>query len=224
MLTILLLVPSLRANSQAAPEPILVDEYFYIAACDDLLARLDGYFYELSLHPDQMGVIVLRNTPDRRTWNVTLQATIESWMDFREFDRRRVQFVRADGSHLRQFWRIPSGAPKPKIGNAIAGFQMSESVKKPFLLAEETRIGDQICPEIDRFAIFAAFLKANPSSRGNIVVRDRSPSVARRKGARVARKLEKIHGIQRKRVRTFIARFERPSNHDEAIVEYWYLP
>lgn len=222
---ILLLGFGLVAYGQVLQEPILVDEYYYLAPCDDLIGRLDGYLGELQRYPDQAGVIVLRNIPTNRPSSAILQAIIEAWMDYREFDRRRIAFVRADANQQsRQFWRIPPGSGKPVIEQVIPGFQMSEAVTKPFLLAEETRFGEQICPPIDDFSIFAGFLKDNPTARGNIVVRDASPSIARRRAAGILRKLRSTHGIEPKRLRIFTARFEQPSNHDEAIVEYWYLP
>ena len=224
-LAILVLTLDLHADSQAQQTAILVDEYSYSPPCDDFLGRLDAYLGELRNHPDWTGVVVLRNTPAKRHLSAILQATIESWLDFREFDRRRIEYVRADGNeHLRQFWRRPPGARNPSVEHVIPGFQMSEAITKPFLLIEDERYGPHICPEIDEFEVFAGFLRDNPTARANIVVRDDSPSVARRKAARIVRKLEKDHGIQPKRIRSFIARIERPSNHDEAIVEYWYLP
>jgi len=81
-----------------------------------------------------------------------------------------------------------------------------------------------ICPPIDHLGIFAGFLEDNPAARGNIVVRDNSRSAARRWAAGIVRKLESTHGIQRNRFRIFIADFEKPSNYNEARVEYWYLP
>ena len=208
---------------QSADEPILVDEYSHVAPCDDLLSRLDAYLNELRLNPDQSGLIVLRDTPERRSQVAILQALFESWMDFRTFDRRRVEFVRADANeHLRQFWRVPPGATKPEVENVVSGYQMSGAVTKPFLLADETPT--HICPEIDDFGIFARFLSDNPTARGNIVVRDQSSSRARRRAAAIIRKFERNFGIQRKRLRIFTAKFKRPSKYDKAIVEYWYLP
>ena len=225
LLPVLLLGIGLTAYGQVVQEPILVDEYSYLAPCDDLLGRLDGYLSELRLYPDQPGVIVLRNTPTNRPRSAILQALIESWLDYREFDRRRIAFVRADANQQsREFWRIPAGARNPLVERVIPGFQVIDAVTEPFLLTTQPRFGPHICPAIDNFGIFAQFLKDNPAARGNVVVRDASPSIARRKAARILRKLRSTHGIQHKRLRIFTARFERSSNHDEAVVEYWYLP
>jgi hypothetical protein len=81
----------------------------------------------------------------------------------------------------------------------------------------------QICPKIDNLEIFANFLRDNPTARGNIVARDKSRSRARRRAAGVMKELIS-HGISKKRLRTFTGFFQKPSNHDELIVEYWFLP
>ena len=222
---VLLLGIGVPASAQVVHGPILVDEYSYIAPCDDLLGRLDAYLGELRLPPDQRGVIVLRNIPSNRHHSAILQALMESWLDFRAFDRRRVTFVRADANQQsRQFWRIPAHAANPVVERVVPGFQVIEAVTKPFLLTVQSRFGDHICPPIDNFGIFAGFLRDNPTARANIVVRADSPSIARRKAARILNKLKNAHGIQRKRLRRFIAKFTAPPNHDQAIVEYWYLP
>jgi hypothetical protein len=223
-ISLLLLTVGIMTNGQDVPKAVLVDEYSYSPPCDDFLGRLDSYLGELRDRADT-GVIVLRNTPAKRPRSAIRQATIESWLDFREFDRGRIEYVRADGNeHLLQFWRLPPGAPKPSVEQVIPGFQISDAVKKPFLLAEQPRFGPHICPAIDHLAIFARFMGDNPTARGNIVVRATSRSIARRNAARIVRELEKTHGIQRKRIRSFIGKFERSSNDDEAVVEYWFLP
>jgi hypothetical protein len=212
------------ANGQDIPEAVLVDEYSYRPGCDDFLGRLDGYLGELRDRPGT-GVVVIRNTAAERVRSAILQANIEAWLSYRGFDRRRIEYIRADGnSHLLQFWRIPPRGQKPAVEKVIPGFQMTDSVTKPFLLTKQPRFGPHICPAIDHLAIFAGFMKDNPTARGNIVVRGTSRSVARKNAARIARELEKAHGIQRKRIRSFIGKFERSSNDDEAIIEYWYLP
>jgi len=92
------------------------------------------------------------------------------------------------------------------------------------MMGEETKMGDQICPVVDDGEIFAKFLKENSGARGNIVIRDNSLTRARRKAARTKLDFESKYGISGSRLRTFTAKLTRPSNHDEAILEYWYLP
>ncbi len=223
LITFLLIALACVADGQSQPKPVLVDEYSYRPACDDFLGRLDGFLSELRDHPESTGVIVLRNTPSERSLGATLSAIIEAWMDFRTFNRGRIEIVRADADEAsRQFWRIPPGAPKPSVERLVSGFQMSDLVTEPFLLADESRV--HICPEIDDLRIFAGFLRDNPTARGNIVVRDRSASMARKNATRILKKLASTYGISRRRLRVFVTNPQKPSDHEEPIVEYWYLP
>lgn len=211
-------------SGQVTTEPILVDEYGS-APCDDFLGRLDVYIWEMKAHPDSKGLIVIRNPSDRRHGSVMLKRMMEAWFGYREFASRRVQVVRVDGKgYQRQFWRIPPGAVSPEIGPPALAFQISDTVRNPFMLANETKFGEQICPQVDDQAIYADFLKANPSARGNIVVRDDSETRARKKATAIRRKLKRKYGIAGSRLRTFTALLTMPSNTDEPIVEYWYLP
>jgi hypothetical protein len=92
------------------------------------------------------------------------------------------------------------------------------------MMGDETKMGDQICPEVDDGEIFARFLRENATARGNIVIRDTSLARARRKAGRMKRKFGSRYGISGSRLRTFTGKLMWPSSHDEPIVEYWYLP
>jgi hypothetical protein len=219
---LLFALAAVNVSGQSAPEPILVDEYSR-TPCDDFLGRLDAYLGELRSHPDSTGFIVLRNEPAERVWSVELESMINSHVTFRGFKKTRFEIVRADGAESRQFWRIPSGAPKPQIDGAVNGFKIPEAVTRPFILESETKFGMQICPEVDSFAIYSDFMLANPSARGNIVVRNESRLKARRKAARIIRMLA-ARGIASSRLRMFTRALQRPPNYDEDVVEYWYLP
>jgi hypothetical protein len=209
--------------AQDNPKPILVDEYT-ITACDDFLGRLDFYLWELTTHATSRGVIVLRNTPERRHRSVILQEMMKEHFKFRDFDDSRIDFIRVDGpNELRQFWRIPSGAEMPEIGTIALGYELSGVMSDPFILVtEQATYG--ICPEIDANRVFAAFLNRNKTARGNIVVRDDSILRARQKAVRILSTIEREFGISRKRLRIFPSRFQKASNQDEPVVEYWYLP
>lgn len=85
-----------------------------------------------------------------------------------------------------------------------------------------SRFGLHICPAIDDFAIFSSFLRDNPTARGNIIVRDPSPSIARQKAGRVAMKLQLTHGIN-------ADGFEPSPRYLSGLrtttrLSYWFLP
>jgi hypothetical protein len=225
LIAILLLGFGGAADGQEAPTAVLVDA-FAVVPCDEFLGRLDVYFAELRNVPASKGVVIVRNDPSKRHRSVMVQELIEAHFRGRDWKQEPLDYVRADkdGGQLIQLWRLPPGSTGPEVDRRIESFPVHESVRQPFMMGYETKFGAQICPEIDDQRIFADFLKANPSARGNIVVRDNSRKKARRAAARILRKFKVTYGISRDRLRAFHTTLQRPSNHDEPIVEYWYLP
>lgn len=209
---------------QGPTEAVLVDDHGSIA-CDDTLGRIDGFFSELNRFPDNSGLIVLSAPQEEKSWLIFRQTIIEHQTKWRSFDARRFRLIRAISNvELKvQFWRIPPGADTPLIANVDMSYDIPRNVR-PFMMGDETKMGDQICPEIDDQEIFARFLKENLAARGNIVIRDNSLAQARRRAARMKRTFESKYGIPSSRLRTFTGKLTQPSNHDEPIVEYWYLP
>lgn len=177
--------------------------------------------------PPSKGVVIIQNDPSKRHRSVVVQELIEAHFRWRGWKQEKLDYVRGDkeGDELVQLWRLPPGSTKPEIDQQVESFPMDERVRQPFMMVYETKFGGaQICPEIDGQRIFANFLRANPSARANIVVRDSSNVKALRKGTKIIRSLETQYGISRSRLRTFHAKLQRPSNHDEPVVEYWYFP
>lgn len=224
LLAVLLLRIGFPAYGQVVQEPILVDEYSS-TPCDDFVGRLDSFLSELRTHQDSRGLIVLGDTSNSRVWTAELQSMIEVHILFRGFDAKRIEIVRRDApEQVRQFWRIPDGADSPRIERRVNGFDLSGTSSKPFVVAEETTMGTQICPDIDRNKLFASFLRANPNARGNVVVRDNQRSRGLRTAAKIRRRLASKYRVTRNRLRFFVERRHRPADYNEAIVEYWYLP
>ena len=223
-LAILIFASISTGMAQNPPSAVLVDE-FSTLGCDDFLARLDAYFAELRNEPISKGVVVIRNAASNRHRSVQTQALIEAHFRWRDWKQDSLDYVRADkeGDPLIQLWRLPPGTVLPVIEDQIDSFRIHEGVRRPFIMGYETKFG-QICPEIDDQQIFAVFLKSNPKARGNIVVRAKSSGEAQRKAKTIRRKFETDYGISSERIRTFVAKLQKPENHDEPVVEYWYLP
>lgn len=223
LISILLLAFGVGTNGQEPPKAVLVDEYS-VTPCGDFVGRLDVFLSEFRPNPASTGLIVISHSPEMRHSSMMLKSMMEAHFKWRGFDGSRIEIARIDADKQnRQFWRLPPGAGRPKLERVIDGYQVSDVVRKPFMLTEETTFGTN-CPEIDDQPIYAEFLKANPTARGNIVVRDSSETNARRRAGRVLRTFRTKYGISRSRIRTFVAKLERPANHDQSIVEYWYLP
>jgi hypothetical protein len=95
---------------------------------------------------------------------------------------------------------------------------------RPFMLAVEYSYADGICPEVDRAMVFAEYLRANPGSRGNIVVRERTLRKALREVERMRKEFRTRYGVPSSRLRFFPRKASLPANYREPVVEYWYLP
>lgn len=210
--------------AQDKPVAILVDE-FEVLSCDHMLGRLDTYFQEMRNEPESTGVIVTFGPASRKHRIAFQQSVFEKQAKWRQLDVGRFQFLRANSEDkiFSQFWRVPPGASPPDI----PGLDLSRTIPsnlKPFMMGEDTKMGDQTCPELDDAETFAMFLKANPTARGNLVVRDFTLKRAQLKAPNTVRRFSSKYGIPRDRLRVFAAKYEWPPNIDEPVVEYWYLP
>lgn len=212
-------------SGQQSPQAVLVDEFGRLA-CDELLGRLDVFFAELRAVPQAVGLVAVHTSANDRHEGVIVQEIIKAHSKWRGIDQRSLHFVRSDShrGRLVQLWQVSPGAETPKFEAELRTCELPAERKEPFVLTVETKFGAQICPAIDERAVFASLLKDNPKARGNIVVRGNSSKKARVKAAAIARRLASQYGIPRSKLRTFSAAFQRPSNHDEPVVEYWYLP
>lgn len=221
---LLLLLSIFPIWAQEAPKPVLVDEHGQLP-CDDLLGRLDVYFAELSRDPGSIGLVMLSGTKEKKRLAVFRQHLIEAHARDRKFTSNQIKFVRTISTENLgvQLWRIPSGATEPAFTDVDMTYALPETLK-PMMLGGEYSYGDGICPEVDDAPIFAEFLKDNPSSRGNIVVRDRSIERAHRKAERIRRDFLNKYQVFSSRLRFFPRKASAPTNYQEPIVEYWYLP
>lgn len=101
-----------QAPVQAAPEPVLVDE-FGVLPNDDIRGRLDTFFAELQNNPNNQGYIINYGT-DREI--AARERLITNHINFRQFDRSRITLVRGgdtgEGARTK-LYRIPPGAENP---------------------------------------------------------------------------------------------------------------
>lgn len=203
---------------------VLVDEHGSLP-CDDTLGRLDLFFSELSKDSGSTGLVVLSAPLEKKRVSVFRQFLIKAHARDRGFTSNEIRYVRTTfGKEFQvQLWRLPAGVAEPAIENIDMSFSLPETIGS-HMLGGEYSYGDGICPEVEDGPIFAAFLRDNPRSRGNIVVRQRTLGQARRRAARIIRQLQKNHGIPRSRLRIFPQISSNPTNNLEPIVEYWYLP
>jgi hypothetical protein len=210
--------------AQEPPKALMVDE-FGVLGCESWLVRLDFYFNELRADPASTGWIIISGPSDKKQTVLFRQSFIEQHAKWRGFDISRVHFARAISNQefAYQLWRIPPGATAPEI----PGGEMSLSIDsnlKPFMMGERLKFGDPICPNPDEGEVFAKFLVANPSARGNLVVKGTSLERARAEARKTLRTFSAKHGVARARLRAFAAKLTKGRDEDEAIIEFWYLP
>lgn len=225
LLSVLAYMFALTSVGQVPPKAVLVDEFGRLP-CDDNLYRIDFWYTELSHNPNSVGLVVIATAPDKKHLGVFHERMMEAHAEFRGASKalafRYVRAVSEDDLKV-QLWRIPPGADDPRIESLDMSFSLPKQIE-PFMLGAEYKFGGQICPDPADEPVFADFLRANPAARGNIVVRDRTIERARKKIGRVLRTFQNQYGISRRHLRVFPATLTKPSNHDEPVVEYWYLP
>jgi len=211
-------------DAQNDSKAILRDEHSSLP-CDDLIGRLDMFFYELSKDASSTGLVVISTSNEKKWWAVFREYLIDAHARDRNFKPNRIKYVRTIESDefMVQLWQIPLGVAEPAVQNVDITYKLPPVIK-PFRLGVEYPYADGICPEVEDFPIFAQFMNGNPGSRGNIVVRDRTVERARRRAEKIRRDFLRQYGIPSSRLR-FFPRSVLPSELlREPIVEYWYLP
>ena len=211
-------------HGQDRPEPILLDEFnLSLGLCDDLLSHLDSFYTNLHTNSGSRGFVALANTPEKRRDSLLRQLWIERYTNYRGFDLSRIKIVRVTSSDPTfRFWRLPAGVSEPSL-DVDDSFVIPPTVKKPFLFGSYDWFGMVECFDYSE-EILARFLIANPKARANVVVRAKSPRVARRRANKVVSNLVRTLGIARGRIRVFIRNLEHTLPIDEAETELWYLP
>ena len=107
---------------------------------------------------------------------------------------------------------------------SVTASEWSYSIRagsKPYMFTFEN-VYDEICPEIDGVRLFSEFLKANPQSKGNIIIRDTSSKRMRRKQEQVVSELTKKYRVPLRQLRIYL-RIE-PTTGMKPPVEYWFVP
>ncbi len=225
LIIIFLLAFGASANGQEPPKAVLFDEYGRIP-CDDNLGRLDVWYSELRNYPNSVGLVVIATTREEKYRGVFHELKLKEHAKFRRTDRKlALRYVRAisENEFRVQLWMIPSESTEPEIKNIDQSLSLPSDIR-PFVLSVEYKFGGSTCPDINEEPVFADFLKANPNSHGNIVVRASTPAEAKKKAARLLQTFQNRYRVPARRLRMFTAALLKPSNYDEPIVEYWYLP
>lgn len=206
------------------PKPVLVDK-FVRGNCEDLLARMDGFFVQLQNNPTAQGYILINGK--RRATEVALRES-RNWIKMRGFSPDRITFVLDIGFSERaelEMYLVPPGAEPPEPQPQTEQPPEPEKPEpepadpnEPYIFSSEYYDGVAGCGDIEELDLegYAKILKENPKSRGNVVIMVMTKAEYREKEKEILMFLTS-KGIARKRLRIF---------HEKTFggVELWFLP
>lgn len=151
------------------PAQTLVDEFERLP-CSDLRGRLDNFLLEVSADPSLVGIVALSS--DANYLDVfRRRRLIENQVIWRNFDRDRIVFVRRHGLSRfdTELWKVPRDSKLPFEYESNWPYTLPKPVK-PFVLIADG-FDESECSPPAHAEFVSEFLKANPKSRSNIVIR-----------------------------------------------------
>lgn len=207
-------------------KPVLLEK-FSRYNCEYVLMMTDRFLVELSNNPVSAGYVIIYGKPRIAA---AAMREMKNWIKIRGFDPSRTVFIDGGGIGGRaeiEFWLVPPGAAPPEPSpqpeyvesdKTAASETETRPPNKPYIFSKEYYDGVAGCGESEELNLegFAALLKENPKSRGNIVIILDTKNGFREKEKEILNYLTG-KGIARKRLRTF---------HVNSFggVELWFLP
>ena len=187
--------------------------------CSDIRGRLDLFLIELSEAPDSVGIVVLGDdTPFSKV--LRRRRLIETQFMFRNFNISRIRFVRRQGLPELgvELWKVPSSGDPPFSFDPKWEYAVSKGTK-PFIVYDggynESEcyfpIGGQILSE---------YLKSNPGSRGNVVIRCNGVRCFNEQKKMILEDIADSHKPLKFKIRFFYV----PIQTDYFSTEFWLLP
>ncbi|HEX8251229.1 MAG TPA: hypothetical protein VF599_23860 [Pyrinomonadaceae bacterium] len=187
--------------------------------CDDILARIDNFFYAIKKNPGAVGYAIIQGERDKTNF-LQHEWWIYNNVESRRFDDSRLVVVRAEGDSegiFTQFWLAPPGAEKPAYVEIKPDFTISEN-RKPFVF-NSTAEANSPCPDSLQLKIYSDYLKANAVIRGHIVIFAKSPKEFQKQKSGVSTKLADKYKILPNQLRFFFVK-----KTDYSYIELWIVP
>lgn len=105
-----------ETNLPQETEARLIDKFGNIA-CEDIFARQDYLFSELSKSPDSIGYVVIYGKKNSTRQNLGRENLIQGILEISEFDKERFVIIRGKESEEphTEFWLVPASADKPNF-------------------------------------------------------------------------------------------------------------
>lgn len=186
--------------------------------CSVFRGALDDFLVALSEDPTATGYVVLSDDANYLEV-VQRRQMIENHIFSRNFDPKRVVFVRRPGMGRfeLEFWKLDTDS---QLGFSYASdwSYMLPDRSKPFVLLTGGFDASE-CPEARDRELVAKFLKANPRSKVNVVIRCRGRNCFRETQRAFTDDLVVRNGLSRSRMRFFYV----PIDSDYYAYEFWIL-
>ena len=206
----MLLAINLSAQVADSVNASKVDELSAGSNCEEVLARLDNFLINLQNDPTATSVIAIygekARTPGGRASSVRHRAfQILSWAGMKRFDESRISVIQGETREdpKTEFWLVPAGATPPEINGVPWSYDLSNQTEA-FHLGTEFSDGVAGCDGGNPY-LYAEFLKANSSMRGNIVIGASSTANYRLRAKETLDELIK-KGVSRGRLKTFFVK------------------
>lgn len=199
-------------------KPLKIDSFDRIS-CSDIRFRLDNFLSELFGDPNSVGIVVLG---DDKGFSkaVKRRGLIENHFNVRKFDMSRIHFVRKSGipEWGVELWKSRGSTELPFTFASEWSYKVAEE-KKPFIVYSGGYNASE-CYFPSGGHILSEYLKANPGSRGNVVIRCNRVKCLSEQKKMILDEL----GQERDLVKTRIRFFYVPIRTEYFGTELWLLP
>lgn len=220
---------------QKKPQAVLLDEFGKICS-EDLMARFDGYFYQLNSDPTAIGYFIFNGDESAEGRNLNfIYYLSEFYPKMRGFDKTRLALLRGknQGEMKVQFWVVSAGANPPQPQNKF----ISEKIISTTLFDKSWADFNKDYGKLDVYSkgfldlgcdfspnrsAFAKTLLSNDELTGYLIIYTKfgkNKKYADRIANFALRELTKTFKVPRNRLKTIYG-----GNREEPGIEFWFVP
>ncbi len=222
---LLLLIFSNFIFSQETPEAKLIDEFGKIT-CEDVLQRTDAFIVELQNNPAAKGFFVIDLGNEKTSFGIRYERWLIGHLNLRKFDLSRIKTIRTSSAKefIIRFWLVSERSQEPEYVEKDWDFTFYKN-QKPFIFSANYYDGS-LCPGVEILSLnyFAEYMKANPKSRSNIVIKTISDKKFFDEKKELLELIVDKYKISSKRIRFFRVRKNHYWSDGTPEVEVWILP
>lgn len=194
-LTFLLLFAAFQfCLSQEKPKAVLDDKFGAIIN-DDLLARIDGFFQNITADKNSKGYIIVHGTKNNSLLKYTFERHIKGCFRWANFPENNFTFVLAEDRDKFEveLWKVPNGAEKPQFIETPRDYKILELTKPRYVY--KLNIDDSYCPLFFNMEFYSNLLKANPNLIGKIIIYEKALKNYQKEKLKYSRELVKTYRI-----------------------------